>query len=79
MTHYNVFRKLPKEYNGTSAMSQTLQEETRIELRLLENSDIAREDLLGSVHDLSFLSSLYHSIVGAVPFPFIRIYSQVHL
>ena len=51
-----------KEGNESST-KEALQEETRIELGLLENFDITREDLLGSVHDLSFLSSLYHSIV----------------
>lgn len=42
------------------------EQETRIEMGIPEDSNISKEDLLGSIHDLSFLSSLYRSIVSTV-------------
>lgn len=42
------------------------EQETRIEMGIPEDSNISKEDLLGSIHDLSFLSSLYRSIVSTI-------------
>ncbi|THH09197.1 hypothetical protein EW145_g2188 [Phellinidium pouzarii] len=38
------------------------EQEIRVELGILEDTSIPREELLGSMHDLSFLGSLYRSI-----------------
>ncbi|KAL5535762.1 SEC8 [Sanghuangporus sanghuang] len=57
--------KVMDEEDGED-LSNACNTETRIELGLMDKSDITKEDLLGSVHDLSFLSSLYHSITWFV-------------
>lgn len=46
--------------------ARVCEQETRIEMGIPEDSDISKEDLLGSIHDLSFLSSLYRSIVSTL-------------
>ncbi|EJD03693.1 uncharacterized protein FOMMEDRAFT_81678 [Fomitiporia mediterranea MF3/22] len=58
--------KLMKEEIDESRTSEICEQEMRIELRIPESSEITREDLLGSVHDISFLGSLYHSITWFV-------------
>lgn len=51
------------EENNASRTS-LYDDETRIELGLVGDSVMSKEDLLNSSHNLSFLASLYTSIVS---------------
>ncbi|KAI5124169.1 hypothetical protein M0805_000977 [Coniferiporia weirii] len=57
---------LMKTEGGEKWKLHLCEQETRAELGILEDCGIPREELLGSMHDLSFLGSLYRSITWLI-------------
>ena len=52
------------QMDDTSNLQNRCKQETRLELGILEEGTVAKDDVLQSIRDVAFLCNLFKSIVG---------------